>query len=303
MVRVFCLLLLFTGYDSFAGEVSQTKSPVVVTGALQDKSVDEASGLAHSNRQEGLFWVINDGGKPRIHAIDASGATRGKIKLSDARNVDWEDLASFRLLGEPYLLVADTGDNQSRRDNVTLYIVEEPDLELDAKPTLSLAWRIDFVYPDGPRDVESVAVDVERARVLILSKRTIPTVLYEVPLLPRSTGTLTAKRLGPIDSIPQPNDYETSIAGKTSNWHWQPTAMDISADGLAAAILTYDAVHVFQRSAGEYWHAALGRPPINSVTISKYSNAEAVAFGRDNHSIYVTIEKVNAPILFIDLSP
>ena len=38
-------------------------------------------------------------------AFDGTGAHRGRIKLEDARNRDWEDIASFTLDGEPWLLV------------------------------------------------------------------------------------------------------------------------------------------------------------------------------------------------------
>ncbi len=302
MHKPLLLLLLLSGYGCSAEQISQSGPSIEISGALENSSIDEASGLAHSSRQDGLFWVINDSGKARIHAIDPSGAARGKIKLPDARNVDWEDLASFQLNGKPYLLVADTGDNQSRRDSVTLYIVEEPDLELDDSPSLSLAWRIDFSYPEGPRDVESIAVDVENARVLLLSKRDIPAVLYALPLVPETNETLTAERLGPLDSIPQPSDYEARVAAKTNSWYWQPTAMDISADGLAAVVLTYAAVHYFERSEGEDWLSAL-KTPHTAVITSNFPNAEAVAFGKDKHSIYVTVEKENAPILHINLSP
>ena len=280
---------------------TQSPQQARVVGHFDNPAIDEASGLAYSRLEADLFWVMNDDGPPRIYAVDSSGADRGRIKLAGASNVDWEDLASFELHGKPYLLVADTGDNNSRRDTVTLYVLEEPDLRRNNRPKVSLAWRIDFSYPDGPRDVESVAVDVDNERILLLSKREIPAVLYELPLLPDSNAALVARRLGPIDSIPQPSEREANIAAQTNNWYWQPTGFDISADGMAAVILSYEAVHYFERDESEDWLNAFATIH-TSVDISQYRDAEAVAFAASKHSIYITVEAEHAPLLHIDLA-
>jgi hypothetical protein len=268
---------------------------------LENGAINEASGLAQSQRESDLLWVINDSGPPQLHAIDSSGAARGTLHLGNAPIVDWEDLASFQLDGQSYLLVADIGDNEARRQEVVLYVVAEPDLQTESNPTLSPVAQIEFSYPDGPRDAESIAVDATNGRILVLSKRDIPAVLYELPLTLQSADNLIAKRLGPVDSIPQPTQDDIDNAVKRYNWNWQPTAMDISTDGLAAVILTYDAVYYFERSSGQDWIDAFRRPH-TIVNISQYAEAEAVAFADNNRSIYVTIEKLHAPILRIDLS-
>ena len=111
-------------------------------------------------------------------------------------NRDWEDLSSFRIGALAYLLVADTGDNDAKRKHVQLYVVPEPDLDLDDKVKVEPAWKVDFVYPGGPRDAEAVAVDTANQRVLVLTKRTLPPELYEVPLTP-GDGRAKAKCSGP----------------------------------------------------------------------------------------------------------
>ena len=75
--------------------------------------------------------------------------TACKSKLEDANNSDWEDLASFRLDGENYLLVADIGDNDGKRKDVRLYFVEEP--KPGSKKT-EVSWKYDYSYPSGPLD-------------------------------------------------------------------------------------------------------------------------------------------------------
>ncbi len=302
MRRLLLLISLLCGCASPVEEVPPPEPSPVVTGMLENGAINEASGLAQSQRESDLLWVINDSGPPQLHAIDSSGAVRGTLHLTNAPMVDWEDLASFQLDGQSYLLVADIGDNQSRRRSLVLYVVAEPDLQLNRNPTLSPVARIEFRFPDGARDAESIAVDVNNERILVLSKRDIPAVLYELPLTLQSEDKLIAKRLGVVDSLPQPNQDDIDNAVKRYNWNWQPTAMDISTDGLAAVILTYDAVYYFERSSGQDWIDAFRRRPHTIVNISEYAEAEAVAFADNNHAIYVTIEKQHAPILRIDLS-
>ena len=80
-------------------------------GVLEERDLDEASGLARSGRDVNVMWVINDDGPSEIHAIDSTGADLGRINIKDAKNNDWEDIASFSLHGTPYLLIGDIGNS------------------------------------------------------------------------------------------------------------------------------------------------------------------------------------------------
>ena len=185
--------------------------PVEQTGAIVDPEISEASGLAASSLDDTLFWVINDSGNPAtLFAIARDGRVRAKYTI-DAPNYDWEDLAAFSLDNTAYLLIADIGDNLAVRPVCNLYIVAEPKVT-DTTPAtvpalLPVKWRIEFRYPDGPRDCESVAVDARRKRILLLSKRDKPPVLYELPLLPAS-GVIQAEPVGPVTTIPPPTPEE-----------------------------------------------------------------------------------------------
>ncbi len=305
--RAYCLSITATLLCACSPpeDIPQGDSPrpaMIVAGQLEEKELVEASGLARSQRQPGLLWSINDGGsKPRIYALDEHGSHVGRIRLEEARNKDWEDISSFTLDGEPYLLVADVGDNDARRKKVTLYVVAEPDLMEDDKVKLEPAWRIDFRYPDGPRDVEAVAVDIANERVIMLTKRDVPPVLYEVPLRPAVDETLTATRLGTIKTLPRPTRQDLDQAIFTKDWHWQVTGMDLSADGGLAVILTYRAVYVYRRGPGESLYESLsGRP--YGLGLGNFRDAESVAFSADGESIFVTVERRHAPLLRIDMN-
>lgn len=280
-----------------ADKVPQLRSPIEVTGHLQYELLDEASGMARSHKQKDILWVINDDGPPVLYAIDTTGAKRGKIELRDAENRDWEELAAFNLDGIPYLLVADIGDNEGQRKHVTLYVINEPDVD---EGKAKVAWQVDFSYPEGPRDAEAVAVDTESRRILVLTKRDIPAELYELPLVPDSDKTIIASYLGAMDSLPQPTQRDVRNAPLNNDWHWQPSAIDIAADGKSALILTDHAMYYYARGKNETWLEALRRRPLG-LKLGKYRNAESIAFDPAGESAFVTVEKMHAPLLRIDL--
>ena len=123
-----------------ASERAPELRPVVI-GKLEDKNIREASGLARSQRQGNVLWVINDNGAEEwVHAISPRGQRLGEFDLKKSKNRDWEDLASFKLDETPYLLVADIGDNDAKRRTRTLYVVEEPEASKNHKA--KTAWRI-----------------------------------------------------------------------------------------------------------------------------------------------------------------
>lgn len=271
-----------------------------VTGRLQDKNIREASGLARSQRQANVLWIINDqGSKERVHAIDQTGIRLGEFDLKKSKNRDWEDLASFQRDDIPYLMIADIGDNAARRRYRTLYIVEEPDVGAGNKATTS--WRVNFKYPNGPRDSESAAVDIENNRALVLSKRDLPPQLYAVPLQTASPESVMATRLGSINSLPKPTRQQLRLAPATKDWNWQPVGMDISQDNLAAVILTYRAVFYYQRQPDQDWFDALNTRPLR-ISLGNFQNAESVAFGDEKRTVFVTGEDKHARLLRVDLA-
>ena len=292
----FAPLLLFAGCA--ATVLAATPVPEV-TGRLENPAIREASGLARSQREAGVLWVINDGGADVIvHAIDHAGIRQGEFKLKKSNNKDWEDLASFRLDDIAYLLIADIGDNLARRPYRTLYIVEEPQAAENHKA--KIAWRLDYSYPNGPRDAESVAVDVENQRILILSKRDIPPLLYALPLHPEADDRLTASLLGPVLSLPRPRREDVEFAPFRKDWYWQPTGMDISQDNLAAVIMTYRAVYYYERDPEQGWFDALNSKPLR-ISLGNFKNAEAIAFADDQRTVIVTGEGKHSRVLRIDL--
>ncbi|HEY1120628.1 MAG TPA: hypothetical protein VGE67_03475, partial [Haloferula sp.] len=151
-----------------------------------------------------------------------------------------------------------------------------------------VAWTIRFTYEDGPRDCESVAVDEKAGKILLLSKRTTPPFLYELPLKPADDKPLVARKIGkitePLNAGFPPIPYGT-----------QPCALDVSADGKMAAVVTYFRVFLFPRAEGESWETAFARKP-ETLDPHRLRQAESVCFSRDGASIFVVSEGVKSPL-------
>ena len=295
-MRLFVCMPLLLAACSACGDDLTPKSPLQVIGKLENPKLSEASGLAGSRRDPNLFWVINDDGPAAVHGIDHSGRKLARIKINGAKSVDWEDLASFTHNGIDYLAVADIGDNESKREHVSLYVIAEPDFETK---TVDIEWRVDFSYPEGPRDAESLAVDADGEHFYVLSKREIPAVLYSIPLRPDNDDLVVAERQATIDSLPQPSAAEKKDA-KGSGWAWQPTAMDFSVDGRKALILTYKGVYLFSREEQQSWTSALNNQALE-FKLGKIKGAESISFGEAGETAILTIEKKHAPLYQLNL--
>ena len=255
---------------------------------LRSPAISEASGLAVSPTDAGFLWLVNDsGGTSEVHLVTTDGTPRGSVTIH-AANRDWEDLAAFMWNGEPHLLIADVGDNGSTRERVTLHVVREPVLPAAGKSLagkVATAWKIEFTFEDGPRDCEAVAVDAAAGRILLISKRTEPPVVYELPLRPGKHPV--ARRIG-----------TTATLGPGSNLPFgrQPTGMDISPDNRLAAVITYLGVFLFKRSPEQTWTQAFGEPP-DFLGPHGLKQAESVAFSSDGRTIFAVSEKGNSPII------
>ena len=264
---------------------------------IQSPAVNEASGLAVSPKDDRFLWTLNDsGGKPELYLLNTDGTDRGKVKVANTSNVDWEDIASFTLDGKSYLLIADTGDNKAVRKSCTLHILREPALPADGQKlegTVATEWHVDFTYDGGPRDCESVAV--VRGKIILISKRTQPPEVYELPLrAPAKKGALVLSPIGKT-SVESP-------AGTLIPFGNQPVGMNISEDETIAAVVTYYGVFLFPRKPEESWADAFSHKP-TPLGPHSLAQAESVAFSKDGKSIYVVSEGRNSPIATYQSSP
>jgi len=268
-----------------------------LAGLITSTDLDEVSGFAASHAHENVLWAINDSGNPaRLYAISLRGSTLAQFEVAGAKNVDWEDLASFDLDGKHYLLVADTGDNGGRRKNVTLYVFEEPAKLANA--TLRPAWTIHARWPDGPRDCEAVAVDAAAGKILLISKKRKPPELFELPLADPGQAWREPRRIGRLGGVPQADADIQRSDPTMAKLFSQVTAADVSPDGRTLAVLTYGSVLFYRREAGDDWAAAVARSP-EAHDVPLIPQAEALTWSAGGGGLYASGEFNPAPIFYL----
>lgn len=266
-----------------------------IAGWMRKAELAEFSGLARSQRRNNRFWAINDGGSaPSLWALDSHARIQGEVQVSGVSNIDWEDLTSFRYQGEPWLLIADSGDNNGLRNDVSMLVVPEP---RQTRGAVKLAWQVRFRYPDGQHDSESTAVDAANGYIYLVSKRIRPSVLYRLPLRPAGKGVVTAERIGALGGIPQPTAEQLANRSNFMRYASEPTAMDLSCDGRTLVLLTYARMYFFERADAAADFGPVLAAPVDSLTLPPLPQAEAIAYNRGCTRIYVGSESPPVPLL------
>lgn len=272
------------------------------TGSIASDRLVECSGIDVSMIRDDLLWAINDSGDgPYLYALGIDGRDRGRVRIAGAVNRDWEDLATFQWQGRAMILVADTGDNRERYGTYRLYIVEEPRLSgerFDPSAVADVAWTVAFTYPNHGHDAEAVTVDPTGGQILILTKRDTPLLLFSLPLKPAAMDDpLMARRIASIDQIPPPTAND--LLYPYGRFRSQPTAMDLSPDGLKMVVLTYKHAYVFLRAPDDAWEGISGSPPVMiplplPQDTRDLVQREAACFSRDADWLYITSEGQHA---------
>jgi hypothetical protein len=193
--------------------------------------IRETSGVARSAAHPGIYWTHDDSGNDaELYAIRPSGERVATVEVTGAENRDWEDVALGPCPAGSCLYIADTGDNDAKHDDVSIYRVPEP--ALDAGRTAP-AQRFRFRYPGGPRDVEALYV-LPDGQVFVVSKGTTSSVaLYRVPTPLREGETATAEQVA-VFSARKPD-----VAGMV-------TAASASPSGQWVAIRTYGGLALYR---------------------------------------------------------
>ncbi len=200
-----------------------------------------------SRSQPRVLWAINDSGAAAsVLALTSSGRALAEIAVGGAENVDWEDIAIGPAAGAgDALYIADTGDNDARRNEVVVYRVPEPQLAAGAPAATRPAERLVLRYPDGAHDAEALMIDPDSGVLVVVTKS-----------FGGESGVFTATDPVPGTTTALRRRGRLNLGGGQA-----VTAGDVSADGRTIVLRTYDRAFVWRRRAKESVAGALRRPP------------------------------------------
>lgn len=281
---------------------------------VQDRRLDELSGIAVSPDQPGVLFVHNDSGdSSRFFAIAPDGALKAIFHFQGeptsrlgVRDVEDIAIGPGPDSGVNYIYLGDIGDNRAERGFVTVYRIKEPVVPgtasgsaaipgsngptAGAVPHFELAAEPLYLnYPDGARDAETLMVDPLLRQLYIVSKREDSVHVYSTPLDfdPRATRTLV-------------RNAKLHFPG-LERWI---TAGDISQKGDQILIKSYTGVFYWRRRLSQA-DTATGPEPVWMALQRPYilqpyepeRQGEAIGFSTDANGFY-TISEGRRPKLY-----
>jgi hypothetical protein len=272
------LLIVGTPSRALAESLSDIEYGAAEVVAILDlPALKESSGLAASRLRDDMLWTHNDSGDgPRLYAIGTNGEVLGTCDVKGAKALDWEDMASYRQGGRGYLLVGDVGNNRRSKKISTLYRIPERPPELGA---LEVDRIVQYRYDLGPCDCEALAFDATRDEVLLIDKGwNLQCRVFVLKWPTEST----------LDPVVASHIADVKIAGITG--------MDVAGDGCKAIVSTYGPAYEFTKSPDEDWSAAFRRAP-REIELPFRKQGEAICYGADGRTIFLTSEKLPTPLL------
>jgi hypothetical protein len=193
---------------------------------MHDPRIKESSGIVASRRYADVFWTHNDGGGPKkqiLYAIDRKGNTRASFPVVGVTLHDWEDIA---IDNAGHLYIGDIGNNDSKRDTLAVYEIDEPNPQAGAERiSLKRAWKLKF--PQAPFDCESLFVWKDHGYVVSKVFNNAHAQIFRFPL--KETNRPLTLELVATTKIESP-----------------VTGADISADGTLLGLVAKDGAYVFR---------------------------------------------------------
>lgn len=273
-------------------------------GRVLHEPISEMSGIVRSRTYPGIWWVQNDSGSgPALFPIGEDGGVvmppsqraryHGEeeregtepwpgLEVVLAENVDWEDLALF----DGRIYIADMGNNRNTRRDLGVYVLPEPNPRKVSRARV-LA-RLSIQYPDqhgfpGERlEFDCEGIFFFDGRLYFLTKHRQQ----------RTGRTKFGTALYRLDSmVPGESHVLTKI--EEHQTLGIPTSACLSPSGNHLAVLTYHAIHVFDRpSEGDRWLSgsrrsfALPMATVRQVEGICWDDEKTLRFNNEQRDLY-----------------
>jgi len=221
--------------------------------------------------KDSTIWSVADRGNPDvIYKTNYSGDLLRELKVKNAKNHDWEDLARDE---NDNVYIGDFGNNDNERKNLVIYKISNPNKEAGDKID---AEKIQFHYPEQesfPPKKSKLLYDAEaffycnKNLYIITKNRSHPftgeALLYKVPA---EKGDHKAQYLGTF--IPP--------KGKIKG---QVTSADISPDGKTVVLLGNGTLWVFTNFTMDNFFS---NSSLKTIDLGVYTQLESVCFINNN---------------------
>lgn len=281
-----------------SGDVSKDYGSPVHLADLEDKAIDESSGLVASRRHPEIFWTHNDSGDgPFIYAFDRKGNKRGTWRVSNADADDWEGIAAGPGPdpAQPYLYIGDIGNNGGDRDEIIIYRVLEPtvtaaDADTDnfSPQRTQNAEAIRLRYPQGQHNAESLLVHPTTGDIYIITKKMKPNAVAGVFKLAAPYSTSNVNTLTLVSELRVPHMFQAMI-----------TAGDISPDGQRVVLCDYLSAYEMTLPARASFDDIWKQRPVK-ISLGLRKHGESVCYRLDGKAILATSEKQPTPLIQVE---
>ncbi|XP_062595958.1 uncharacterized protein LOC134257347 [Saccostrea cucullata] len=288
MAGVFlCLLLSITASLALKRQaIDQLEVPAFAAGKLVAhvifRNLSDASGLAASRTFKNVLYTHNDGaGGPNIYAINAtSGALIATLRIANATNHDWEDIAVGPCGDSSCIYIADSGNRHSTSAN-TIYRVLEPDvMNMNMDQVLPLDSTARYTWSED--ESQTLMVDPQGEVYLV--------------------GNIYSGR-GMVSHLPKsawgsPNivNIDTTQFLPIHTHHHDPVSGDISMDGSELLIKTKSNIFYWKIDGGDVMNS-LTKTPVE-VPYHNAGLGEAICWSADGQNYY-TLPEGHNPALYI----
>lgn len=267
---------------------------------LEDKAIDESSGLIASRANPGLLWTHNDSDKQAlIYLIDRAGKSRGRWRIAGIKPYDWEDIAAALdpATNRPYLFIGDIGDNSANRREILVHRIAEPSLSSLTVPAIDAeraplnsqtqftapAETFRFRYPTGARDAETLLVHPTSGDLYIITKIALaPAEVYRARAPLNSATTMTLELIAKIN-IP------SLVNGVV-------TGGDISPDGQRVALCDYVGAYEFTLPSSQDKFDTIWQTAPVPIALDARKQGEAICYRLDGQALLTTSEELPTPL-------
>ncbi len=189
-----------------------------------DNQISETSGLIQLDNR--LITHNDSGGEASLFEIDiATGKINRTIEISNATNIDWEDITH----DDKYIYIGDFGNNNGTRTDLTIYIIDIQKYlaatnSVDIEGTITFNYRDQEDFTPNPFatnfDAEAMISQGDFIYVFTKNWVDLQTNVYRIP---KTTGSYEVERLQSFPALGlitgatlDPNSLDVILTGYTN---------------------------------------------------------------------------------------